>query len=190
MEFPEFPKIPRLNRNCVITEKIDGTNATVYIGKDGEVMAGSKNRWITPEQDNFGFAAWVRDHADGLKALGPGLHRGEWYGSGIQRGYGLAKGQRKFALFNTSRWFDPGSRVPCLPNAAPAPECCTVVPVLYAGPFSTESVNTQLLRLRQLGSLIAPGFMRPEGVIVYHVAANLYFKATVEKDEEPKSKAR
>jgi hypothetical protein len=31
--------------------------------------------------------------------------------------------------------------------------------------------------------------MRPEGVIVFHVAANIGFKKTLERDEEPKSLA-
>jgi len=42
--------------------------------------------------------------------------------------------------------------------------------------------------LIETGSVASPGFMRPEGVVVYHVAANMYFKKTIEKDEEPKSK--
>lgn len=62
--FEAFPKIPRLKRGCVITEKIDGTNACVYVGEDGLVLAGSRSRWVTPEADNFGFAAWVRDHEE------------------------------------------------------------------------------------------------------------------------------
>ena len=30
-EFIEFPKMARLSRECVITEKIDGTNAQIFI---------------------------------------------------------------------------------------------------------------------------------------------------------------
>ena len=36
MEYRPFTKIARLSREMVITEKIDGTNACVYIGEDGE----------------------------------------------------------------------------------------------------------------------------------------------------------
>jgi hypothetical protein len=55
-----FPRVPRLNREVLITEKIDGTNAQVFIAEDGErILAGSRTRWITPEVDNFGFAAWL-----------------------------------------------------------------------------------------------------------------------------------
>ena len=90
-DFVAFPKIARLNREIVITEKIDGTNASIYVSeKDGAVYAGSRTRWITPEDDNFGFARWVRDHADELRTgLGFGVHFGEWWGAGIQRRYGL-----------------------------------------------------------------------------------------------------
>ncbi len=35
MEFKEFPKIARLTRDCIITEKIDGTNASIYISENG-----------------------------------------------------------------------------------------------------------------------------------------------------------
>ena len=101
-EFQEFPKLARLSREVIITEKIDGTNAQIYIDDAQNIMAGSRTRWISPEADNFGFAAWARAHRDELLTLGPGRHFGEWWGVGIQRGYGLS--ERRFSLFNTQRW--------------------------------------------------------------------------------------
>jgi hypothetical protein len=189
--FTEFAKIARLSRDIVITEKIDGTNAQVYIRElpDDEVMptdtpivavrgklllyAGSRSRWITPTEDNFGFAAFVRDCADELSMLGPGRHYGEWWGAGIQRRYGLS--EKRFSLFNTHRW------------AMGAPDCCRVVPVLYRGPFSEAKITEALAQLSENGSCAAPGFMKPEGIIIYHTAANMYFKKTILKDDEPKS---
>ena len=41
-EFESFPSISRLSRQCVVTEKIDGTNAQVFVGDDGVVRAGSR----------------------------------------------------------------------------------------------------------------------------------------------------
>jgi hypothetical protein len=32
-----------------------------------------------------------------------------------------------------------------------------------------------------------PGFMDPEGIVVYHVAANQMFKVTLKGDDAPKS---
>jgi len=187
MEFQGFGKIARLDREIVVTEKIDGTNAQVYITfddllpKDSQVVArvltevgpvslyaGSRNRWVTVGNDNFGFAAWVQENAVELAALGPGRHFGEWWGTGIQRGYGVDG--KYFSLFNTSRWEHE------------VPTCCKVVPVLYQGKFSQERIEWALDRLRSEGSVAAPGFMEPEGVVVYHTASNTLFKKTIGND--------
>jgi hypothetical protein len=92
IEFVEFPKIARLSREIVVTEKIDGTNGVIYVGEDGEVLAGSRSQWIATRAkggaDNFGFASWAEANADELRTLGPGRHYGEWWGSGSgQVGY-------------------------------------------------------------------------------------------------------
>jgi hypothetical protein len=174
-EFVPFGKIARLNRECVITEKIDGTNASIYITEDGDFFTGSRTRWITPEEDNAGFSKWANENKDELMKLGKGHHFGEWYGQKIQRAYGLT--EKRFALFNTSIWSDDAVR----------PTCCCVVPVLYRGLFTTDAVKYCLDLLRTTGSVAVKGFMRPEGVVIYHVAGNLYFKATIEKDDEHKS---
>jgi hypothetical protein len=174
--FEEFPKIPRLSRDIVVTEKLDGTNGQICITKEGEIRAASRTRWITPEDDNHGFARWVAEHKEELLRLGEGRHFGEWWGSGIQRGYGLAKGEKRFSLFNVHRWTDPSVR----------PICCDVVPTLYKGEFTFGAISICLQKLKREGSAAAPGFMNPEGVIVFHTAANTMFKKTLEKDEEPK----
>ena len=47
-------------------------------------------------------------------------------------------------------------------------------------------VGAAIEDLRAKGSYAAPGFMRPEGGVIYHVAGNYLFKKTLEKDEKPK----
>lgn len=178
IEFKEFPKIARLSREVIITEKIDGTNAQVFISEDGNIIAGSRTRWITSQDDNYGFAKWVEENKDELLKLGIGRHFGEWWGSGIQRGYNLQKGEKRFSLFNVSRWNDSELR----------PKCCHVVPVLYQGLFDTNKINECLDLLKEKGSIASPGFMRPEGIVVFHIAGNIGFKKTIEKDDVPKSK--
>jgi hypothetical protein len=175
-DFIEFNKIARLSRPCVVTEKIDGTNASIIIGEDGSFQIGSRTRWITPQDDNYGFAKWATANKDELMRLGPGQHFGEWWGNGIQRGYGLS--WKRFSLFNTARWSDDAVR----------PACCSVVPVLYSGIFDTNEIVNALTKLRDNGSLAAPGFMKPEGVVVWHEAARVYFKKTLDKDDEWKGK--
>ena len=177
--FEEFPKIARLNRACIISEKIDGTNGQIIITEDGNVQAASRSALIYPERDNFGFASWVRDNKEDLLKLGQGRHFGEWWGAGIQRKYGLTGSDKRFSLFNTERWGDPLVR----------PACCHVVPVLVDGLFSTNAVEQALSRLRTEGSVAAPGFMKPEGVVIWHVHARVGFKVTLERDEVPKQLA-
>jgi hypothetical protein len=192
-EFIEFPKMPRLSRECIITEKIDGTNAQVYITECGQIFAGSRNRWITPEQDNYGFAAWVRDNKEQLLKLGPGRHFGEWWGQGIQRKYGLS--EKRFSLFNVQRWCLHGQEPQVIPSSDPRnvkmqevlPPCVGLVPVIWRGEFSTAKVALELDYMKIHGSYASPGFMNPEGIVVFHIAGNFGFKKTIEKDSEPKS---
>ncbi len=174
-EFVAFPKIARLNREWIVTEKLDGTNACVLVSVNGTVRAGSRTRWITPKDDNFGFARWVEEHQDELRVgLGIGLHHGEWFGSGIQRGYGLK--EKRFALFNVALWSDDSVR----------PKCCHVVPVLTRGIGVDHLVTVAIRELSECGSTMVPGWTKPEGVVAFHTASHSTFKVTVEHDESRK----
>jgi hypothetical protein len=227
MDFVPFPKIARLSRDCTITEKIDGTNASINIRKAGVIpgdchpfefgidtqvedggdtyfiRAGSRSKWLghSKSEDNYGFGQWVMSNAWHLVKLGEGNHFGEWWGLGIQRGYQQTR--KRFSLFNTARWAPFSESEPIIGGSGNvigsvtnfctglkegqryAPFCCDVVPVLYEGLFETARVN-QALHLLTFGSVAAPGFTQPEGVIVYHHALNGYFKKTLVKDEAPK----
>jgi hypothetical protein len=221
-EFRPFPKMARLSRECYVTEKIDGTNASIFIepkpviGSDISkvtaitddflIYAGSRTRWITPQDDNFGFAQWVKEHATELVALGAGHHFGEWWGSGIQRNYGFKNGERFFSLFNAGRWVEHDMPVEVASVSwdyktkemrtkmqEHAPACCKVVPVLdrclFDDTYDDVPVADSALRfLEKYGSVAAAGFMNPEGIIVYHVAAGIGFKKTIEDDYKPKGK--
>jgi hypothetical protein len=211
-EFQPWPKTPRFFRDIVITEKIDGTNAAVLIHEypfgfhaeaqpwDGKIVkivlgpdnpetglpdheytvsAQSRKRLITPTDDNAGFAQWVWDNADHLVAtLGIGAHFGEWWGKGIQRQYG--KDRRIFSLFNTSRWGD-------ILAFDPDPHGLAVVPVLYEGPMSEDQIFITLDGLKTYGSEASPGYLNPEGIIIFHKAANSVFKVLLENDDLAKS---
>lgn len=217
VEFQKYPSISRYRKNISITEKVDGTNAAVGIIKgmtgpecatagpeDNEsnmmtfvvlddqmftVFAQSRNRLITPDSDNHGFAAWVWSNAADLAGvLGEGLHYGEWWGSGIQRGYGLTKGEKHFTVFNPERYDLSGQ------------EIVTSVPVLYTGPAylpvtpfdsqTNDAVEYVMQRLRKNGSSLpyARGFNNPEGVVVFHTASRTLYKVTFEYDEGKWSK--
>jgi hypothetical protein len=207
LAFLGFGKIPRLNREIIITEKIDGTNGAIgilefeYLDEEsGDPMVGhhvyaqSRSRIISPYDDNSGFAAWVEQHAERLiVTLGAGLHYGEWWGKGINRGYGLD--ERRFSLFNTEKW-NEGEGDLALANARlnGCPIYC--VPILYRGPWFKQDMpgstplyapNCILSSLRAHGSYSAPGCMNPEGIVVYHKASGQLFKTTLEDDEKPKA---
>lgn len=201
-EFRKFPSIPRLNKHAFITEKLDGTNAAVVIdgpyqfgthvdvpvdlafgpvSEDGTadeefvVYAQSRSRVITPgkQTDNHGFAAYVHRYRQQLASvLGPGYHYGEWWGAGINRGYGLT--EKYFSLFNPLRYASV--------DTVQVPNLC-VVPTIWEGNFTTKAVEDSMGLLGHLGSFAAPGYMNPEGVVVFHQAAQQLFKVTFDYDE-------
>lgn len=175
--FESFGKISRANKafGCVITEKLDGTNAQIVIENGVITGVGSRTRWIKPgkETDNYGFAGWVELNYQDLLTLGDGQHFGEWFGAGIQRAYGLTSNDKRFALFNTGRWSNPEDR----------PACCSVVPVLYAGEFNRAVVDQVMADLAVNGSKAVPGFMKPEGIIIYLTGPRLLLKETFEFSE-------
>lgn len=70
------------------------------------------------------------------------------------------------------------------------PTCCDVVPVIIRGEAKDSFIVAAwaLDMLKRTGSFAAPGFTKPEGIVAFHTAGNLMFKATIEKDEEWKGK--
>jgi hypothetical protein len=214
-DYPSFGKIPRFHRDCMITEKLDGSNGLVEISRvpDGAghvqgagifpvdtpegtclVRAGSRNRWLTPEQDNYTFSRWAGENATELVKLGEGRHYGEWFGKGIQRGYGLP--DRRFALFNAARWFDPRNRDGShfnqfLPNVEQCPEVVTVVPILSINGADILNAAVELIRggMESTGSIAVPGFPNPEGIMVFHMAGRHFYKILFDGDNVPKGGA-
>jgi hypothetical protein len=108
--------------------------------------------------------------------LGEGLHFGEWWGRGIQRGYGLD--ERRFSLFNTDRHRDVYAPVGGVTVSA--------VPVLYHGVFREREVTGWLRYLAEFGSVAARGFPNPEGVCVFHTQSRTVFKATLDNNDAGK----
>ena len=176
MEFKSFSDIERFTSKITITEKIHGTNAQILIeempGGLFIIEAASRTRLITPEDDNFGFAKFVEENKEELiRLLGPGRHFGEWFGSGINSGYGYKKGERFFALFHQ------GFR------NKPLPENVSVVPVLYEGPYREGIVEETMTKLKAEGSKAVPGFMSPEGVVIRFERNGAMFKQVFEAEE-------
>lgn len=209
-QFKSWGSTPRFHKGLHITEKINGTNAGVSVQgvskdespefvKDGIVVAGvdcdwivraqSRKRIITPGDDNFGFAAWVWDNAEGLaNLLGFGYHYGEWYGEGIQKNPLAVKG-RWWALFNTWHWGRPENlnrlRMVDIPGL-------TTVPVLHDeqrdGPADFSTIPKILNDLTNWGSL-ADGSApegEPEGIIVWQRETQQRYKILLREDDKHK----
>lgn len=168
LEFQPFPKLPRgQNETVAITEKMDGTNACIVI-QDGRILAvQSRKRFITPEDDNYGFAGWVERNHTELLGLGEGHHYGEWCGLGIQKNpHNLDK--KYFFLFNTARWNPKNPNLPAI---------CRVVRVLYEGIYNAEIIESVMGNLKEEAK--EQGY-KAEGVVAWFHRGRRYEKHTFE----------
>lgn len=92
MQFKEYKKIKRLGTEetdgilvgtCYIQEKIDGANASIWLGDDGEIHYGSRSRDLFEHKDNFnGFGDWILANKEALteyfKQIPNARLNGEW----------------------------------------------------------------------------------------------------------------
>jgi hypothetical protein len=68
IDFRSFASIERLEGPITIWEKIDGSNSQIFIDGD-KFLIGFRNKWITPDDDNFGFAKWSYENKDALVSI-------------------------------------------------------------------------------------------------------------------------
>jgi hypothetical protein len=52
--------------------------------------------------------------------------------------------------------------------------------------FDTEAIAFALDELARGGSVAAPGFENPEGIVCYHKHSNSLFKVTIQSDDKGK----
>lgn len=182
-DFKGYPKTPRLEQETVtISEKVDGTNGVLYIHKphlcdvtngielSPYVLAGSRSKWLQDEGkkswDNHGFGAWVAEHASELHNLPAGFHYGEWYGKGINHGYGMT--DRKFMLFNRKRY----ERLEDLPK-------CVELETIIEDEVPVYELLSVIDRIKNevsvKGSYHVPGQAMVEGLIMrFRLSAKVY----------------
>jgi len=126
------------------TVKLHGTNAAVVLHPNGEIVAQSRKRVCTIENDNAGFAVFVHGRIEKFERLfaevflslerkgdkvgdNPVAIYGEWCGSNIQGGVGLAElPSKRFVVFavrigaeEDTRWvnMEDFDRLPSDPDA-------------------------------------------------------------------------
>ena len=156
VEFEPWAKIPRaVLGGCIISMKMNGTNACIII-KDGKVVGvQSRKRMINigKENDNYGFASYVAQNMEKVLQLGEGRHYGEWAGLGIQKNpHNLES--KTFFLFDTRRWGE--HNVP--------PEGIEVVEILHQGEYSRTIIDDVMNTLKTRSE--TEGW-KAEGIVVY-----------------------
>lgn len=195
-EFRSFGKIERIEKlTMTITQKVHGTNAQVNIYEDEkgvkQLKCGSRTRWLTRTDDNYGFCTHVEAHRDEfIEKLGLGRHYGEWAGKGINSGEGLDC--RNFYLFNHWKFEDKFKAQIGNPNLKLLPPNTYVIPVLvskiiykglnYENSF-TNYVEYWMNYLSRYGSRLycAQGFRSPEGIVIQ--LGDQYFKKVFDPEE-------
>jgi phage tail protein X len=83
---------------------------------------------------------------------------------------------KNFSLFNALRWGGqewPGFTTPNM----------FIVPVVVKRQFATEVAQSALDLLKANGSLAAPGFMDPEGIVIHVPDVNGRWKMTFDGDK-------
>lgn len=219
LEFRAWPKTPRLNRDIVVTEKIDGTNGAIIIDGPhpfgwhvdgapegtslvftGEDIAGTPDHeWIVGAQSRnrlVGFTKAADNHgfgkwvADRAEALVHILGAGHHFGEFW--GQGIA---RNYGLDHKRFSLFNVARGQQLIELAGkdgwvAPGLDTV-PVLYQGPFGEDHIRAAVNELHHRGSFVAAeGWQgKAEGVCVFHTASRQVYKVLLHNDELPKSLA-
>lgn len=195
-QFRKWGSTPRWHKGLTITEKIDGTNACVVI-YDGQVKAQSRNRMITPDNDNAGFAKWVYENAGALTdTLGYGYHYGEWFGPGIQKNP-LGVESKRFALFQATKYTKENGFF--LEDV----DGLETVPLLFHGQGDVWTIPKVVENLNTYGTKVEgakteeihtgiPGLentefvyhkaAKAEGVIVYHKETQQKYKILLEDD--------
>lgn len=124
-------KVPLPTLEFIGTVKLHGTNSSWnYNVKTDEVVCQSRNRVLTLESDNAGFAIWSHSNMDTIKEAFKALYAamegslvsdlitnlitnivvyGEWAGPGIQKGVAISEIDRKsFFIFDIAIIYENG----------------------------------------------------------------------------------
>jgi hypothetical protein len=121
--------------------KLHGTNSAIQIASDGSITCQSRTRLITPEDDNDGFARWVKTQEYEWAAFGDIIFYGEWCGSGIQKGVAISQiGKRIFAIF-AARNLDSSDSLIVEPEALHALIDTAGLTDVYVLPWYDKSID-------------------------------------------------
>jgi len=172
-EFKEYQYIERLGSDevegilegkCYIFPKIDGTNASVWLGDDRALCAGSRTRELSLESDNAGFYRWVQENKElfSFLELEPQLRiYGEWLVPHTLRTY-REEAWRQFYVFDV---YDTSAEI-YLPYENYV-KIITDLPVIAPIEFVENATLEHLHKLLDRNTyLIADGNGSGEGIVI------------------------
>jgi len=188
--------------------KLHGTNAAVQVLTDGSVLAQSRERLISPEDDNMGFARWVDQNRSAwtkTKFTKDLVIFGEWCGPGIMKDVAINLIDRKIfaifaVLFGDNLVIDPDQIKDIVPTnlvyVLPWYENGFQLDIPWTEPAEdlriiVDVINEQVLKVENCDPWVKSTFDKEgvgEGLVWYPVShlgkenfTNLVFKAKGEK---------
>lgn len=127
-----YHQVPLPTLEFIGTVKLHGTNASVVFNPDMSYVFQSREREISTESDNAGFAMWGERNIDDLKKTVVDLSSaieifdydtpvkivvfGEWCGGSIQKGVALNQLPEMFVIFNITLIWEDGIRTELTPK--------------------------------------------------------------------------
>ena len=125
-----YHQVPLPTLEFIGTVKLHGTNASVVFNPDMTYVFQSREREITVESDNAGFAMWGERNIDDLREIFLSVLEddfesdmpskvvifGEWCGGSIQKGVALNQIPKMFVIFNITLIDDQGNRTELTPE--------------------------------------------------------------------------
>lgn len=108
-KYNDIPRKPILQFTGTV--KLHGTNSCIGLNVNtGELFTQSRERIITPGDDNYGFSSWANNSLSVKALLSYVLSSfdvketvhiyGEWAGTGIQKNVGIAQFNKSFYIFS------------------------------------------------------------------------------------------
>ena len=135
------------------TVKLHGTNAAIVFHEDGTLGAQSRSRMLSPDNDHYGFAAWVAslgedsEYRKAATLLGATHLYGEWVGKGVQSKVAVSKLARQFVAFAYRD--EEGVHPLALPiSGLEFPQVAEVEPIFHT--FQIDSPDTAVEAFRKL----------------------------------------
>lgn len=181
-DFKKYVHIERLEKVCedmqeaeryIVMPKLDGTNASVWSDKEGNIHAGSRNREVNAEKDNANFYRYITtSQEESVVALREFVQKnpnyivyGEFLGAG-KKFLGAVKGYEDNGFFIFDIWNRDTAEF--LPHDEWYTELCSwyprCVPAIYYDHLPTEKEKNELLKSDFLRYNLKEGY--PEGVVI------------------------